>query len=139
MKPRVNVVTLGVENFAASLNFYRDGLGFPTQGEVTEDDPIAFFDLQSGLILALFRRSELAHDAGVPMSAPASANFTLGHFVHSREEVDAVMAQAQEIGAKITDPAHDRPWGIYSGYFQDPDGHLWEIIWNPEIDMSAID
>ena len=92
---------------------------------------IVIFELNGGLILSLYPREELAKDARIPPTPPASGEFSIGHIVGERSEVDAVLAQAQEAGATLTDEAHERPWGIYSGYFRDPDGHLWEIIWNP--------
>jgi uncharacterized glyoxalase superfamily protein PhnB len=85
-------------------------------------------DRQAG---AIHPREELAKDARIPPTPPASGEFSIGHIVGERSEVDALLAQAQEAGATLTDEAHERPWGIYSGYFRDPDGHLWEIIWNP--------
>jgi uncharacterized protein len=134
MKPRIKVVTLAVEDLDRSLAFYRDGMGLPTQGIVGtefEDGAVVFFDMNEGLKLALYPRAALAKDAKVPVTASGAAEFSIGHTVGSQAEVDAVMEQAQRAGATITDPAHDRFWGGYSGYFQDPDGHLWEIAWNP--------
>ncbi len=136
MKPRITVITLGVDDLTRALKFYRDGLGLPTQGIVGtefEHGALALFDLQPGLKLAIFPRKDLALDARVPLSLPGATECTLGHYLHSKEEVDAVMEQVKKAGATITDPAHDRPWPIYSGYFQDPDGHLWEVAWNPEL------
>jgi uncharacterized protein len=89
------------------------------------------FRLDSGLILALYPRSELAKDAQIPQGPAQSGEFSIGHIVGSRADVDALLAQAEAAGATITDEPHDRPWGIYSGYFRDPDGHLWEVIHNP--------
>jgi uncharacterized protein len=146
MKPRIHVVTLGVADLAQSLAFYRDGLGLETEGligtefkgdETTPEGTIAMFRLGGGVILALFPRTELAKDARVPLAPATSGEFSLGHAVASRAEVDEVMAQAEAAGASISDRPHDRPWGIYSGYFQDPDGHLWEILWNPDLDPDA--
>jgi catechol 2,3-dioxygenase-like lactoylglutathione lyase family enzyme len=134
MKPSISVITLAVEDLERSLAFYRDGLGFPTQGIVGseyEDGAVAFFNLSDSLTLALYPRISLAKDASIPVSQPSPAEFSIGHNVSSRTEVDAIMDQAQRAGAKVTDPAHDRFWGGYSGYFQDLDGHLWEIAWDP--------
>ena len=140
MEPRIHVITLAVADLERALAFYRDGLGLPTRGVVgtefegDETNPagaIAIFDLDGGLILAVYPRTELAKDAGIPPASSASGEFSIGHMVESRAEVDALLAQADAAGATRTDRAHDRPWGIYSGYFRDPDGHLWEIIWNP--------
>ncbi len=134
MEPRIKVITLGVSDLEESLAFYRDGLGLPTQGIIGtefEDGAVVFFDMNDDLILALYPRSALAKDARVAAGPPNSAELSIGHIVGSKQEVDALMAQGQRAGAKITDPAHERSWGGYSGYFQDPDGHLWEIAWNP--------
>ena len=134
MKPTLGVLTLAVADLDRALAFYRDGLGLPTRGIVGtefEDGAVAFFPLQGGLTLALYPRQSLAKDANVPAGSPSACELSLGHLVASREEVDAVMAQAMRAGARVTDPARDRFWGGYSGYFQDPDGHLWEVAWNP--------
>jgi catechol 2,3-dioxygenase-like lactoylglutathione lyase family enzyme len=134
MKPRLKVITLGIDDLEASLAFYRDGLGLPTNGIIGtefEDGAVVFIEINGGLILALYPRESLAKDAGLPVSPPSATDLSLGHCVGSRDEVDAVMAQATAAGARIVDPAKDRFWGGYSGYFQDPDGHLWEIAWNP--------
>ncbi len=136
MQPRIMVITLGVDSLERSLQFYRDGLGLASEGIVGtefEHGAVAFFDLQGGLRLALFPRADLALDAKVTQGAPAATEFTLAHNAGSKAEVDAIMGKAKNAGATITDPAHDRPWGIYSGYFQDPDGHLWEIMWVPDL------
>jgi uncharacterized protein len=134
MKPRISVVTLGVDDLARSLAFYRDGLGFPTEGIVGEEfehGAVAFFDLEGGLRLALWPRRDIAHDAGIAAGPPSPTELTLGHNVGSREEVGAVMERARKAGATIVKAAHDTFWGGYAGYFQDPDGHLWEAVWNP--------
>ena len=135
MKPRISLVTLGVADLDASLRFYRDGLGLATQGILGtefEDGAVAFFDLQSGLKLALYPRKSLAKDAGLPPRTPGAWAFSLGHNVSSEAEVDQVMEQARQAGAVIVKPARETFWGGYAGYFQDPDGHLWEVAWNPE-------
>jgi uncharacterized protein len=134
MEPRVTVITLGVDGLEASLRFYRDGLGLPTEGIVGQEfehGAVVFFDLQPGLRLAIWPRRDIAHDAGIPLSPPSPTEFTLGHNVGSKEEVDAVMDQASKAGANIVKPAGNTFWGGYAGYFQDPDGHLWEVVWNP--------
>ena len=134
MRPQIKVVTLGVGDLEKSLACYRDGLGLPTQGIIGtefEDGAVVFFDMNDDLILALYPKSALAKDARVSAGPPNPAEFSIGHIGRSKREVDALMEQAERAGAKITDPAHDRFWGGYSGYFQDPDGHLWEIAWNP--------
>jgi catechol 2,3-dioxygenase-like lactoylglutathione lyase family enzyme len=134
MKPRITVVTIGVDDLEKSVAFYRDGLGLRTQGIVGtefEYGAVAFFELQSGLRLALWPRASIAHDAGIPAGPPSPTEFTLGHNVSSRNEVDAVMEQAGRAGARIVKQAQDTFWGGYAGYFEDPDRHLWEVAWNP--------
>ena len=139
MKPRITVITISVDDLEKSLKFYRDGLGLPTQGIVGkgfEHGAVAFFDLQSGVKLAIWARNDLAHDAKIPASAPSPTEFSLGHNVASKQEVDAVMEQAKRAGAKILKPAENTFWGGYAGYFQDPDGHLWEVVWNPQMEIK---
>ena len=134
MKPYITLITLGVDNLERSLAFYRDGLGLPTEGIVgqeSEHGGVAFFTLHGGLRLALWSRSSIAWDAGVTQSPPSPTEFTLAHNVSSREEVDEVLEQARRAGAAILKPGAETFWGGYSGYFQDPDGHLWEVAWNP--------
>ncbi len=139
MKPRITVLTLGVDDLERSLSFYRDGLGLPTEGIVGrefEHGAVAFFDLQAGVKLAIWNRKDLAHETKVPLGAPSSTELTIGHNVGSKKEVDQVMEEAKKAGATITDPAHDTFWGGYSGHFQDPDGHLWEVVWNPAWEIN---
>src|SRR5438309_11958528 len=138
MKPRITVITLGVDDLETSLRFYRDGLGFPTEGIVGtefEHGAVAFFDLQPGLILAIWPRDDIAHDANISKTPNSPTEFTIGHNVSSRDEVHAVMEQVKRAGAKIIKPADKTFWGGYAGYFQDPDGHLWEIAWNPRMEI----
>ena len=139
MDPRLNVITLAVDDLERALVFYRDGLGLQTKGVVASDlvdeetgaeGAIVLFKLENGLLLTLYPRTELAKDAEVPAGPPQVGEFSLGQLVTSRAEVDRILEQAAAAGAVVT-PPHERPWGIYSGYFRDPDGHLWEIIWNP--------
>lgn len=135
MKPRITLLTLGVSDLQRTVRFYRDGLGLETEGIVGtefEHGAVAFFELQSGLKLALWPRASISHDAGLPVGSPSATEFTIGHNVSSKAEVDAVMKQAQAAGAVVVKPAHDTFWGGYAGYFQDPDGHLWEVAWNPQ-------
>jgi catechol 2,3-dioxygenase-like lactoylglutathione lyase family enzyme len=135
LKPRITLVTLGVDNLESSLRFYRDGLGLKTEGIVGtqfEHGAVVFFELQAGLKLALWPRKSISHDSGIPAAEPSSTEFTLGHNVSSKAEVDAVMKQAGAAGATVVKPAHDTFWGGYAGYFQDPDQHLWEVAWNPQ-------
>ena len=135
MKPRISVITLGVDDLERSLEFYRDGLGLPTQGIIGrefEHGAVVFFNLQPGLKLAVWPRDDLAHDTGIPKSERSPTELSIGHNVSRREEVDAVMERAREAGAGIVKTAQDTFWGGYAGYFQDPDGHLWEVVWNPD-------
>lgn len=135
MKPRITALTIGVDDLEVSLRFYRDGLGFATEGIVGKEfeyGAVVFIDLQPGLRLALWPRTSIAHDTGLVAGPASSTEMTLGHNVSSKAEVDAVMTRATSAGATIVKPAHDTFWGGYSGYFQDPDGHLWEVVWNPQ-------
>jgi catechol 2,3-dioxygenase-like lactoylglutathione lyase family enzyme len=141
MKPRVHVITLAVEDLERSLSFYRR-LGLESEGVIATEFPgdeemaagaIALFQLEGGLILCVFPRTELGKDAKVPPPLPAPGQFSIGHAVGSRGEVDALLRAAEDAGATVTVMAYDRPYGVYSGYFQDPDGHLWEILWNPAL------
>ncbi len=136
MQPRITVITLGVDDLEESLRFYREGLGLDSDGIVGtefEHGAVCFFELAGGMKLALFPREDLALDAKVRLAPASPTEFTLAQNVGSKAEVDAIMQQATKAGATITDPAHDRFWGGYSGYFQDPDGHLWEIAWDPSL------
>ena len=135
MKARVTVITLGVSDLEQAVRFYRDGLGFPTRGIVGQEfehGAVAFFDLQAGLKLALWPRRSIAHDTGLPPEKASPTELTLGHNVSSMAEVDAVMQQAEAAGAAIIKQAGKTFWGGYAGYFQDPDQHLWEVVWNPQ-------
>lgn len=141
MDPRIKVITLGVIDLEKSLAFYRDGLGLPTEGIIGtefEDGAVAFFNMNDDLILALYPRVALAKDARVPQGSSSPAAFAIGHIVRSKQEVDALLHKAESAGARVTDPAHDRVWGGYSGYFQDLDGHLWEIAWNPAWEVKDL-
>ena len=134
MEPRLTVLTIGVDDLQRALAFYRDGLGLKTDGIVGtefEYGAVGFFDLRGGLRLALWPRDSIARDATVPKTEPSPTDFTLGHNVKTRRDVDLVMAQAEAAGARIVKRQADTFWGGYAGYFQDPDGHLWEVVWNP--------
>jgi uncharacterized protein len=142
MEAHISVLTLGVDDLEKSLAFYRDGLGLSTKGiigiefqgdETHPSGAVVMFELQHGFILALYPRSELAKDAKQSVGVSSSTEFSIGHVVTSKEEVDALMKRAKAAGAIVTDEPHERPWGIYSGYFQDIDGHLWEVIWNHDL------
>ena len=135
MKPRITVLTLGVDDLERAVAFYRDGLGLPTKGIIGrefEHGAVAFFDLQ-GMKLAVFERANLARDMGLAMSPSSAADFSIGHNVRTREDVDAVMSQAHAAGGTLLKPAAETFWGGYAGYFQDPDGHAWEVVWNPAL------
>ena len=137
MKPYIKVITLAVEDLERSLAFYRNGMGLATEGifgTEFEHGAVVFFHLRSGLILALWPKASLSVEANIPLSEIRSGGITLANNVRSKGEVDDVMEQAARAGAIITDPARDRFFGGYSGYFRDPDGHLWEVIWNPELE-----
>ena len=139
MKPRITLLTLGVDDLDRAVAFYRDGLGLPTEGIVGrefEHGAVAFFDLENGLQLAVWPRADLAYDTGLPQTPVSSTEFSIGHNVNDRAEVDAVMAQAAAAGAGIVKPAQPTFWGGYAGYFRDPDGHLWEVAWNPQLIVS---
>lgn len=136
MKPRITVITLCVDDLERAVSFYRDGLALPTQGIIGKEfeyGAVAFFDLQPGLKLAIWPRKSLAHDAGIPTGIPNPSELFIGHNVSSIAEVDDVMAQAKNAGAVIVKPAQNTFWGGYAGYFQDPDHHLWEVVWNPQL------
>lgn len=135
MKPRISVVTLGVSDLEKSLVFYRDGLGLATEGIIGrefEHGAVAFFDLAGGLKLALWALADIAHDTGLAAAPVSPTAVTIGHNVREREEVDAAMAAAKKAGARIIKPAQDTFYGGYAGYFGDPDGHVWEVVWNPQ-------
>jgi len=135
MRPSISVLTLAVADLDRALAFYRDGLGLPSQGIVGTEfahGAVAFFRLNDHLMLALYPRESLAHEALVTPSTGVTGAIAIGHNVASRAEVDQVMAEAAAAGARVTDPARERFWGGYGGHFTDPDGHLWEVSWNPD-------
>lgn len=141
MEPKISVITLAVSDLDRALAFYRDGLGLPTEGVIgteftgSDEEPAGaavMFGLRDGVTLALYPRTELAKDANVPLTEPSTGGFSIGHFVPADADVDALLARAEAAGATLTDTAHRRPWDLYSGYFRDPDGHLWEVISHPE-------
>jgi uncharacterized protein len=145
MQPRIDVITLAVSDLGRALAFYR-ALGLESPGIIGTEFPgdetqpagaAAMFQLRGGLILSLYPRVDLAKDAGIPVGIPQSGEFSIGRLVPTREDVDAALREAAAAGAMVIGNAHDRPWGIYSGYFRDPDGHLWEVIWNPQFDVAA--
>jgi uncharacterized protein len=134
MKQRINVLTLGVNDLEKSMKFYRDGLGWQTDGIIGteyENGEVALFNLDNGMLLSLYERKNLAWDSQLDLEPPSATEFSIGYFVNNDQEVDAVMALAQKAGAKVIKPAQKTFWGGYAGYFQDIDGHLWEIGHNP--------
>lgn len=136
MKPRITMLTLGVADLEDSLAFYRDGLGLPTQGIIGQEfehGAVAFFDLDGGLKLAIWAQADIAHDTGLQRTPTSPTSFTIAHNVAQRDEVDAVMDQAARAGATIIKPAAETFYGGYAGYFADPNGHVWEIAWNPDM------
>jgi catechol 2,3-dioxygenase-like lactoylglutathione lyase family enzyme len=135
MIPRITLFTLGVDDLEKSLGFYRDGLGLKTEGIVGgefEHGAVVFFELQAGVKLALWPRKSIAHDTGLALGPPSPTEFTIGHNVSSKAEVDAVMEEARTAGAFIVKSAQETFWGGYAGCFLDPDGHVWEVAWNPQ-------
>ena len=140
MQPRITLLTLGVDDLERAVAFYRDGLGWPTEGIVGtqfEHGAVAFFPLAGGLKLALWPRASLAADAGLPPSAADQPpGFSLAHNVGSQGEVDEALAKALAAGAALVKPAHATFYGGYAAYFRDPDGHLWEVAYNPGFDTT---
>jgi len=139
MRAKIFFITLAVGDLGRSVAFYRDGLGWPTEGIVGQefhdkvtgaDGTIAFFTLETGLMLGLYERDNLAKDASLPAGPPSSTEFSLGIPATSQTEVDQLLAQVAAAGGTVTAPAHMRPFGVYSGYFTDLDGHLFEIAWD---------
>ena len=136
LEPRFTVLTLGVDDLEKSFKFYHDGLGLPSKGIVGkefEHGDVAFFDLKNGMTLALYSRENLAWDSQLKKGSPSSTEFSIGYNTRTEAEVDSILEHAKEAGAKIARPAQKTFWGGYSGYFQDPDGHLWEIVYNPDL------
>lgn len=133
MDPRISIITIGVSDLERSVKFYRDGLRMPTNYK--ESEGIAFFQLR-GTWLALYPFDSLAKDALLPAERSRFGGFTLAHNVASKAEADLVMAEALAAGATLLKPAADTFWGGYSGYFADPDGHPWEVVWNPYFPLA---
>ncbi|MFC1875092.1 VOC family protein [Chloroflexota bacterium] len=133
MKPKISIITLGVENITSSKTFYKQ-LGFPCHGEES-DDHFVMFELE-GTWLALFPREELLKDTGSKEREYGFSGITLAHNVASKEEVDSVINEARRLGAKVTKEPQDTFWGGYSGYFKDFDGYFWEVAWNPFTDLT---
>ena len=127
MKPRISMITLGVRDLAASIEFYEQGLGLPRMDSPPE---VAFFTL-NGSWLGLYSREALAEDATISAEGSGFEGFAMAHNVHSEEEVDRLLDEAVAAGATLVKPAQKVFWGGYSGYFKDLDGHLWEVAYNP--------
>lgn len=134
MKPSVSVITLGVDDLERAVAFYRDGLGWPTQGIVGrefEHGAVAFFTLNTGLKLALWPRKSLEHDSGVGAQPRSVSEVLLSHNVEAHDHVQRVLDEAVRAGGRLVKPAQTAFYGAHAGYFQDPDGHLWEVVYNP--------
>ena len=134
MKPYISVITLAVNDLEQSLKFYCEGLGLHSEGILGQEyeyGAVAFIELQSDVKLALWPQQSIQHDTGLEISAMCPTQMTLGHNVYSPLEVDQILAQAAHAGAQIIKPAQATFYGGYAGYFQDPNGHLWEVVWNP--------
>ncbi|MFC3086308.1 VOC family protein [Tabrizicola soli] len=134
MEPRISLVTLGVADLERAVRFYRDGLGLPTEGIIGQEfehGAVAFFPLAGGLRLALWAQADIAFDTGLTPGPVSPTGFVLAHNVRSRAEVEAVMAAAERAGAEVVKRPQDTFYGGFAGYFRDPDGHLWEVAWNP--------
>jgi catechol 2,3-dioxygenase-like lactoylglutathione lyase family enzyme len=144
MEPRISVITLGVSDLQRSFRFYKDGLGFPTK--MTPDGGIVLF-ATTGTRMFLYSYTKLAEDVGLkapPIENPKErfSGITFGHCTRKKEDVDAILAQAEKAGGRIVKPAKDTSWGGYSGYFADPDGYLWEVaysdLWKFNPDGSVV-
>jgi catechol 2,3-dioxygenase-like lactoylglutathione lyase family enzyme len=135
VKPKIGLITLGVADLARSLAFYRDGLGLPTENYDPKQD-VVFFRLEGNQLLAIWPREELAKDAGVPAEGSGFGGFSLAHNVPDKESVERVFAEAIAAGAKPLKQPGDVFWGGYTAYFADPDGHLWEVAYNPFTDLT---
>lgn len=141
MKPQVAVITLGVENLQRSLTFYRDGMGLLSKGikrEGYQQREVVMLDMQSGLKLALLHRDTLSLQTGILRTSPNSSAFSLSHIVSSKMAVYILMDHVERAGATIVKAAGNTQWGGYAGYFQDPDGHTWEIAWDEEVRAPSL-
>ncbi len=134
MKPRINIITLAVDNVSKALLFYRDTLGLPTEGMADGADHIAF-ELQNNLSLVLYPRTEIARLVNEPLQSKSSLEFILTYITEDKAEVDAMLKKVALAGGTVLGAPHEHEWG-YVGYFKDPDGHLWEIIWNPDFETG---
>ncbi len=136
MRQKINIITLGVRDYQKSLDFFEKGLGWK-KSSASQDD-ITFFPL-GGLVLALYPRDLLAQDALLSPEGTGYTGITLAYNAKDEKEVDAVLKQVEKLGAKIIKPAQKVFWGGYSGYFQDLDGHLWEVAFNPFVKFDEND
>ena len=134
MKQRISMLTLGVNDLKKSMEFYQNGLGWKTKGIIGaeyENGAVVLFQLYNGMMLSLYERKNLAWDSNLTLQTDGATEFSIGYFVNSDEEVEVILELAKNAGAKITKTAQKAFWGGYHGYFQDIDGHLWEIGHNP--------
>ena len=134
MKQRINMLTLGVNDLKKSMEFYQNGLGWKTKGIIGaeyENGAVVLFQLYNGMMLSLYERKNLAWDSNLTLQTDGATEFSIGYFVNSDEEVEVILELAKNAGTKITKTAQKAFWGGYHGYFQDIDGHLWEIGHNP--------
>ncbi len=136
MRQKLNIITLGVKDFDRAMRFYRDGLGWKPSSASQGD--IAFFPM-GGVVLAVYPRQALADDVTVTPRGSGFKGVTISYNAKSQEEVDTVLQAVEKVGAKIVKPAAQASWGGYSGYFADPDGHLWEVAWNPFFEFDESD
>lgn len=132
MEQRLSLITLGVTDLSRSRHFYETGLGW--QPSSASNEQVVFFQI-GGLVLALYGKTALAQDAHLPQEGTGFGGIALAYNVRQREEVDAVLAEAQTAGATILNPAQETDWGGYAGYFADPDGYPWEVAWNPHFPL----
>lgn len=136
MRQKLTLITLGVKDFERSLEFYQKGLGW--QPSSASQDDVAFFPM-NGIVLALYPRDKLAEDARINAEGSGFSGITLAYNTKSQEEVEEVLQSVEKLGATIIKKAEKVFWGGYSGYFADPDGHLWEVAWNPFWDFDEAD
>lgn len=134
MRPKLHVISLVVDDLERATRFYRDGLGLPTPGMVAGYEDHVLFELQGGLTLVLFIRSAFGKITGeaVKPAGYSTSAVVLSYFTTTKEEVAAILDQAVKAGAALLRPATEEAWGGHGGYFKDPDGHVWEIMWNPD-------
>ncbi|MHA4846647.1 VOC family protein [Flavitalea antarctica] len=140
MKARITVLTLGVKDLEKSVEFYHKGLGLATKGIVGKEfdnGAVAFFNLENGLTLALWPKTSISADTNIPIGQSSPLEFTIGHNVSSKQEVIEVLNEVSKAGGKIVKTAQDTFYGGFAGYFADPDDHLWEVAWNPQLERTG--